>query len=165
MTARLLGVALLVLGGALCGWQQLERRRRKERLLGELRAALERMADEIRQLSRPMGEIFALLAQNSPTLHVFFHSLARDTGQQPLGKLWQEALGTLPLAEAARENLAVLGNVLGRYDAESQARHIALVCRRLEQQREELSRDNAVKCRLFPGLGACLGGMLAVILM
>ena len=165
MTARLLGAALLVLGGALCGWQQLERRRRRERLLQELRAALERMADEIRLLSRPMGEIFALLAQSCPALQFFFHTLARDTGQQPLDELWQKALETLPLGEAPRESLAALGNVLGRYDAESQARHIALTCRRLEQQREELSRDNAHKCRLFPGLGACLGGMLAVILM
>lgn len=155
----------MIVGGALCGWQQLERRRRKERLLGELRAALERMADEIRQLSRPMGEIFALLGQDSPSLRGFFHKLARDIGQQPLCGLWQEALGMLPLEKTTRQDLVQLGNVLGRYDAESQARHIALTCRRLEQQREELSRDNTHKCRLFPGLGACLGGMLAVILM
>lgn len=166
MSLRLLGAALLILVGLVCGWRGCETGRNRERLLEELNAALGAIADELRMLSRPMGEIFSdLSCRVSYPLQAFFTHLAKDLGQRPLAQRWQEGLDLLPLDEKARQSISQLGTVLGRYDAQSQAAAIALVRTRLEELLGEQRSENARRCRLLPGLGVCLGAMLAVILM
>lgn len=166
MAARLLGAALLVLTGLISGWRVCEAGRVRARHLAELNAALGTMADELRMLSRPMGEIFSgLSCRGAPELRDFFARLAAETGQRPLSELWQEGLNSLPLEDGARQSLSELGAVLGRYDAQSQAAAIALARSRLEELLREQRRENTRRTRLLPGLGACLGAMAAVILM
>ena len=95
----------------------------------------------------------------------FFSRLGKELGDKPMAQLWQEGLTLLPLEEHTRQNLLQLGPVLGRYDVQSQSAAIALARTHLEQLLEEKRRENTRQARLLPGLGACFGAMLAVILM
>ena len=78
--------------------------------------------------------------------------------------LWTEAVRELLPDREAGEILLPLAAVLGRYDSARQSAEIALTRSRLERLRQSLQQEQANRGRLYPGLGACLGGMLAVIL-
>ena len=162
---RLGGALLLVLGGAAAGWSRRGELKSRQRLLAELLAALGILREEIRQLARPLPAVFEELAADcAPPLGEFFAILARDTGTVPLSQLWREAVARLPLEGECARLLESLGGCLGRYDAESQAAEIDLLRLRLEKLLEEQRRECEGKGRLYPGLGASLGAMLAVIL-
>ena len=163
---RLLGAVLLACGGGLWGWSRCQAEGRKEKLLGDLSAALEIMGDELRVLRRPLPEIFSLLASRGPEeLRAFFALLSSPEGDVPFRQRWQQALHQLPIRAQERAVLEELGSVLGRYDCESQLAALSLACRRLESAARQLHSENLRRTRLWPGMGACAGAMLSVILM
>ena len=159
MEARWLGVALLALAGALAGVEKQAQLRRKLKCLEELCAALGRMAGELRELQTPMPQLLARLERCR-----FFLLVSAGFGGEPLEQLWRRAAQLQPIPEADRETLGELGGVIGRCDAPRQAAEIEQTRRRLAESAAALEQELRQRGRHYPGLGAALGAMLAVIL-
>ena len=156
---RLAGGGLLALAGALLGYERHRELRARKQALEQLGAALGRMSAELTGLHTPMPQLFARL-EDCP----FFLLVSAGFGAEPLEKLWRRAAAVQPIPETDRETLAGLGTVVGRYEAERQAAEIALVRTRLEDSAAALEREISTRSRHYAGLGAALGGMLAVML-
>lgn len=156
---RLLGGALLALGGGLLGQARLAEMLRQRDALRALSGALGRMASELELLQSPLGAVFARLT-DCP----FFRQVAAAFGSRPLETLWRETAAAQPLPEQARGALASLGAVLGRADAARQSAEIALVRQRLTAAADELEREIAARGRRFPLLGAACGAIVAAVL-
>ena len=156
---RLLGGALLALGGGLLGQTRLSELQRQRDALRALSAALGRLAAELELLQSPLGAAFSRLT-DCP----FFRQVAAGFLSRPLETLWRETAAAQPLPEEARRALAPLGAILGRADAARQSAEIGLVRQRLTAAADELEREIAARGRRLPLLGAALGAIVAAVL-
>ena len=156
---RLAGGGLLALAGALLGYEKHRETRARKRALEQLCAALGRMAAELTGLHTPMPLLFEHL-EDCP----FFLLVSAGFGAEPLERLWRRAAAVQAIPAEDRETLAGLGAVVGRYDAERQAAEITLVRERMEASAAALEREISTRSRHYAGLGAALGGILAVML-
>ena len=156
---RLVGGGLLAAAGAMLGNEKHREMRRAQRTLEQLCAALGRAAAELTGLRTPMPQLFMKL-EDCP----FFLLLSAGFGGEPLEKLWRRAAEVQPIPERDRTALAGLGAVMGRYDAERQAAELELVRKQLSDSAKALEREISARGRHYAGLGAALGGMLAVVL-
>ncbi|MBR3095741.1 MAG: ParA family protein, partial [Clostridia bacterium] len=100
---RLLGGALLALGGGLLGQTRLSELQRQRDALRALSAALGRLAAELELLQSPLGAAFSRLT-DCP----FFRQVAAGFLSRPLETLWRETAAAQPLPEEARRALAPL---------------------------------------------------------
>ena len=156
---RLLGGGLLVLAGALFGWERCAVLRRRRDCLRSLCTALGQAEGELTSLCTPLPELFARL-DDCP----MFRLVSAAFGTEPLDRLWRRAAAEMPISREEQETLASLGGVLGRCDAERQAGEIRLVRQRLTEYAAAVEREIALRGRRFPGLGAAAGAILAVML-
>ena len=69
------------------------------------------------------------------------------------------------LTSTGRQLLLEFGAGCGRYDYVRQREHIAHYCHRLQDHRQELEFEAAVKGRLYRVLGASVGCALALLLL
>ena len=69
------------------------------------------------------------------------------------------------LTPTGRQLLLEFGAGCGRYDYVRQREHIAHYCHRLQDHRQELESEAAVKGRLYRVLGASVGCALALLLL
>ena len=157
-----------------CGlWLGLQRTvwytRRVETIQGLLEA-ISLMEWELKDRQTPMPELLRRAEEGSRgSVRTFFAQCGGqmdELGSRSFGRIWTQAaeLSQLPLD---REDLLILeglGQVLGRYDQQSQCQALAQgrnrLTRRLEQAREDRDRLG----RLSGVLGGA-AGLLAVILM
>ena len=157
---RLVGGALLVLAGALCGREKRRTLERRAEALRALAAALGRAQALLSATRCPLPELFARLS-DAP----LFRALSEGFGGgEGLDALWRQAAEAEDLAPPEREALAALGGVLGRCDAERQCAELGLVRARLADAASALERELADRGRRYDGLGAALGAMIAAVL-
>ena len=156
---RMLGGCLLVLAGALLGYEQKSELRRRQRCLEQLSAALGRMECELVELCTPAPRLFEKL-EDCP----FFLLVSAGFGGEPLERLWCRAAEVQPIPERDKQTLKELGATVGRYDAQRQAGEIALARRKLGESAAAIGREISERGRHYMGLGAAMGAILAVIL-
>ena len=131
--------------------------RRRPRLLHSLADALSLLRSDIVCRLLPLPEALHHVAEASPgeTGQCFF-SLAGKIGETEasFSALWHEAVGglNLPQSEATAALLA-LGEQLGRYDAEAQARAIDACIAALHTAEDAARQSAAQKGKLYSGLG------------
>ena len=162
----LAGAALMLLGGAAAGLGLRRAQTERVRLLEELCAALAVMKSEIASLQTPLPELFSRLShEGPPRLREFFAANAALAAEGRLSEGWTASAAALPAGERAYAALARLGLSLGRYDALRQCAELDTaresIAAAAETERTRLERRG----RLLPGLGACLGAMLAILLL
>lgn len=156
----------MLLGGMAAGLSLRRAQRERLCLLEELGAALAVMKSEIASLQTPLPELFSRLSREGPPrLRAFFSVNAVLAAEGRLSEGWAASAGGLPAGERACAALARLGLSLGRYDALRQCAELdtarASIAAAAEDERARLERRG----RLYPGLGACLGAMLAILLL
>lgn len=156
---RLVGCLLLASAGALGGYSRCRELKRRQRLLEELIGALGRLSAELTQLRTPLPQAFEKLKSCG-----MFYLVGAGFGGEPLEKLWKRAAEAQALASRDRELLGSLGDVLGKYDAPRQCAEIELVRQQLTERAAALEREINTRGRHYAGLGAALGGILAVVL-
>ncbi len=156
---RMAGAALLALAGALLGGEKQRELRAQKRGLEQLSAALGRMAAELTALRTPLPQLFMKL-EDCP----FFLLVSAGFGGEALERLWRRAAEVQNIPKKDRETLAGLGAVVGRYEAERQAAELDLARQTLAESAAALEREISARARHYAGLGAALGGMLAVLL-
>ena len=99
----------------------------------------------------------------------FFRTCRRrfaEGGQESWAESWTEALEqvALPLEEADLRLLQEAGDVLGRYDGESQRQALEGLLRGLEGQAAEAAETSRRLCRVYLALGLAAGLFCLILL-
>ncbi len=168
---RLLGAVLVVGGAGALGLLAAQKLRRRVENLRAMTGALELAERELSFRLPPIPDLFSSLERRAPAPAgaCFGRCLAGmdRLGEDSLGTLWREAVEeTLPdLAPEDREELAELGEVLGRYDGEGQRQALALTRARLERNLERAEADRDSRGRLCAALGLTAGAFGAILLL
>lgn len=169
MTA-LLGKVLLLTGCTAWGLLAGSRLGERAACLEEFRQALAALSRELSFSLRPLWELMTQAAAGSrgPAAAFFQVCCARfaQGGRESWAESWQQALAEvpLPLTQADRRLLEEAGQVLGRYDGESQRQALAGLLARLEDRREEARREARRLFRVYGVLGIT-GGLFCLILL
>lgn len=140
--------------------------KREIRLIAAFDEALDYIGGEIEFLCRPIPELFEELALRGPAaLRTFFAGVAEGLFMRPFPELWRERLEALELDGDTLSVLCRLGDYLGRYEAAKQAAEISAARAGLDRIRRRLLARRDKFAAVWPGLGACFGAMLAIILL
>ncbi len=166
---RLMGAALLTAGGAALGLAGVARLEGRVRDLGALAAGLDAMERELGWRLAPLPDALetAGRAAGGGAARFFAQCAgAAREGGRAFQELWRDSLEAAPLrlAEGDRALLRRLGQVLGRYDADSQRRALAEAVAELRALRAEAAEDRRRLGRVYGVLGVA-GGLLLVILL
>ena len=142
----LLGHCLLLAGCTALGLSRGMALKERTLCLSEFRRCLARMIRELTFSLRPLPDLVADLRARGPAGDFF--AACRESVEETWTGRWQTALDTtdLPLKEEDRQILRETGEVLGRYDGESQSQALEGLLARLE---EHLSQAKAEEDRLF----------------
>ena len=166
----LLGKVLLLTGCAAWGLLAGGRLGERAACLEEFRQALAALVRDLSFSLRPLEELMAQAAAGSrgPAAEFFAacRTLFDQGGRESWAESWRQALDTvpLPLTPADCRLLREAGQVLGRYDGDSQRRALEGLLARLEDQREEARREAKRLFRVYAALGVT-GGLFCLILM
>ncbi len=166
MILKILGVALLVLCGGAVGFGRLAALRRHIGLLAAIDNSLDMMEAEIALCGRPLPEIFELLAlRGARETRGFYSSLAEKCGYMSAAEAWVECSSQLELPDEALRAILSLAAVLGAYDGERQSGSIAALRRALSLTANSLKAELGSRAKNYPALGACLAGIVAMLMI
>jgi len=171
MIGRIAGCVLLIAGGSGLGWAVGERLRERAEELDGLHTGLSAVRRELSFYQRSVPEAWQRAADSvRGTAGECFRLCARiyDSGQAcRVEEAWRQGaercLSTLDGEEL--EMIAGLGEVLGRYDLETQCRALDRCCARLDAARAECREEWRRQRRLHLVLGATAGALGAVVLL
>lgn len=168
MTTLWLGKVLLLTGSSALGY--LRGRELKDRVacLADLRRAIGALSRELTFSLRPLPELAAAVQGTGPA-GVLFGLCRREfiqSGGESWADCWQKALtlAPLPLKVADVDILRELGEVMGRYDGESQQRSMEGLLARLEEALTEARAEARRLFRVYLALGVT-AGLFACILL
>ena len=155
-----------ILTGAVWGMRaKLSERRRRRRLLSDLRAALARLADEIRVTRLPLPDLLRRLAATcGPDAAAFFRAVS-DSARHGGGpsETWDAASDALPLSVPDRQTLRELAPVL-RGDEEQIRNAFQLASARLEHSLQEFDRSASADIRQSAALIFSAAALLVILL-
>lgn len=166
---RGVGMACVLAGAVALGVQCVRRRQMEQRQLRQFFTAFYGMERELRCRSPDLAELLRQAAeQANGAVRQFFQS-CRDALCQleshAFGAIWAEQLTQVPfqLPQSDREVLLTVGNVLGRYDTDTQCRALHYAAETLEQAwktgETTLRKRNQLSMTL-----SVAGGLLVLVL-
>lgn len=168
---RMMGTVLLAGGAALLG---MTAARRTKNRVQDLRMLAEGLRAVLRELSyrlAPLPELLCSAEEQTVERVQTFFSLCAQGADHLNGRtfqmVWEQA------AEASRmcleredwQCLASLGQVLGRYDCESQRQALNASLSRLEDRCREAAEQSRQLGKLYHVLGLTAGAFLLILLM
>ncbi len=168
---QIAGAILLVFGAASVGMRAAEQLTLHVRVLREMMAALMILERELTFRATPMPELLEQLGERTKgPISRLFVSCWRgmdNLGERSLGDLWRLALEAddLPLEDEERETVGELGNILGRYDAESQREAVAATRDRLSQFLSQAEEKRDKMGRVYRVMGVTGGAFIAILLL
>ena len=169
MTA-LIGKCLLFAGCTALGVGQGLSLRSSRLCLQEFRAAIEGIS---RELTFSLPPLSALLSQaereSGGTVTPFFHAVREEfarTGGESWSEGWQAALTSsdLPLQKEELSLLREVGQILGRYDSESQRTALAGLLSRLSDAADRAGEEERRLFRVYTVTGISAGLFLLLLL-
>lgn len=165
---RWLGALLIVCASAGIGFRSAVELRARPRRLHALADGIRLLRSDICDRLLPLPEALLHAAESAPpALAGAFRHLgeAIGTDEHAFAVLWHAAFASLdPLRPEERNALFVLGEQLGKYDAETQVRAADACIRALEAAEAEARAYAKQYGRLCSGLGITAGLLLAVSL-
>lgn len=168
MTALWLGKLLLLGGFTALGVLRGQERRQRAACLADLRRTIEALGRELAFSLRPLPELAAAVQTTGPA-GLLFGLCRREfirSGGESWADCWQKALdlAPLPLKDGEMQLLREVGEVLGRYDGESQRQSLEALLARLEAALAEAREEARRLCRVDLALGVT-AGLFAWILL
>lgn len=167
---RTAGAVMVITGMLGLAWRAVGRLGERVELLRGLQGAAAYLEEELAFRFTPLPELFRHLtdSRHGP-VGGFFRAVLRGLdapGAQALRECWTRAAGeTLSLLrEPERQTWEELGQVLGRYDAQTQAKALALAGQRLAQAYTDALGDRQRLGRVYLALGAA-GGLVTVLVL
>jgi len=136
---KLLGSLCILGGGSFMCLSRIRERQRERNTLSELAAALEQMAQQIRQTRKPLPQLLQNLAEEREgDAAVFFRQIATGLRQGHVAvSAWKQAAESLPLEAEEQKLLVKAGRCLQGDEQE--------ICKGLSLASEMLSRISEEK--------------------
>jgi stage III sporulation protein AB len=157
-----IGVICILIGCGGLGLTAFLRLEARVKLLSSFSLLAGRLACEIGFCLTPLTE----LPQRLPALKGFWDTVAYDPyGEESFSKAWSRAARTLDLSAIDRALLSEMGEVLGRYDADNQARALETLRRQLDMSLEVAREKRKALGRLYALAGVLGGLVIAVVLL
>lgn len=168
MTSIWLGKLLLLTGSSALGFLRGQELKNRAACLADFRRALGVLSRELTFSLRPLPELAAGVQGDGPA-GVFFGLCRREfqfSGGESWTESWQKALkeSPLPLKEEDLQILREAGEVLGRYDGDSQRKAMEGLLDRLEENLAEARAEARRMVRVYGTLGIA-AGLFACILL
>ena len=166
----MIGKGLLFTGCTALGIGQGLSLRRRRTCLQEFRRAIEGIS---RELTFSLPPLSALLSQaereSSGTVKPFFHTVREEfarTGGESWSESWQAALTSsdLPLRQEDIALLREAGQILGRYDSESQRAALTSLLSRLSDAADRARDEERRLFRVYTVTGIAAGLFLLLLL-
>lgn len=166
---KLLGTVFVILSCTALGIMKARSLARENEAYAELISALTLMKGEICSRASSMDEVFRLLnTEKRSCTSAFFSKICRDMsdiGNISLKAIWQQAADTLCISSDGVQAVKALGNVLGRYDAQAQSAAIERCMLALSAEQNALREKLNENKRMYIGIGAASGLVLAILLI
>ena len=170
MRAELLGQLLLLLGCASLGVLRGLELKKRTACLWAFRRALSLLTRELSFSLRPLTDLLDQAAGETTGPAGTFFTACRENflagGGESWADSWQQALAEtpLPLTEPDKQVLAQVGDVLGRYDGESQRRALEGLGEALDGCLDQSRQEEKRLFRVYVALGVT-GGLFCLILL
>lgn len=168
MTLRIFGAILVIAGCAGVGFSVAAAHRREEYALQQLINAARFMACELQYQMCALPELCCDAAHTADgVVSDVFERLSAELGQQisPDAATCMEAAVTATprLPEAAKRNLLLMGQSLGRFDLTGQLSGLESMCQLAQRDLDGLHTNRDVRLRSYQTLGLCAGIALAIL--
>ena len=167
---KIIGAIFLIGGATLLGLSASVNLTIRAKSLKGFLSALQIMHSEIGERLTPIDELMELLsAEVSAPVSMLFESCLqemREKSDVPFCLIWRKQIKTaeyLRLSSAEAEELASLGNILGRYGAEEQKRAIEHIIRCVESMHFVAEGERKKLGSLYTKLGLICG--IAVVIV
>ncbi len=166
---RLIGAALILVGGGGVGMGAARELGRRSETLSSFLAALDQMEAELSFRLTPMPELLGRLSAESKGPVSAFFSRCREglssLGDTPFSQVWNQALQEEKLALLPEDRIPLeqLGAVLGQYDVEGQRNAMEGIRHRLGTCLETARETQGKIGRVYRALGIS-AGVLCVLL-
>ena len=170
MYIRWIGAALILAAGGGFGLFLVHDHRKEEWALEELIRVLDLIISEIQFRMTPLPQLCAMAAnQGKGAIKHVFSALEAETllQTQPDGAACMnhalERVGMIP--RHTYRNLKMLGQTLGRFDAEGQLRGMEAVKTMCIRDLKALQDNRDIRMRNYQTLGICAGIALVIVLI
>ena len=153
----LLGRCLLLAGCTALGLARGMALKERTSCLNEFQRCFSRLIRELTFSLRPLPDLVADLRARGPAGDFF--AACRESVEETWTDRWQTVLDSvdLPLKEEDRQVLREMGEVLGRYDGESQSQALEGLLARLGENRNQAKADEDRLFRVYLALGVTAG--------
>lgn len=170
MNVRLLGAAFLIVGCYTMGKTGANRMKHNSKMLRELIAGLNAIEQELVCRTLPLPALLEHAARNTAGIvRDLFIVCAGDLdrGTMSFSTIWCNVIETFyPLQDGPeKEALSQLGNVLGRYDTESQRKALSRTIAKLSAYSAETDKQCKHKSRVYGAVGLTAGLFIAILLI
>lgn len=167
---RALGALMVMTGMVGLAWRQVGRLGERVELLRSLQGALSYLEEELTFRCTPMPKLLAHLAHSrTGAVGGFFRAVLASMERKnapSLRQSWSRLVKEdLPLLkEEERQTLEELGEVLGQYDAQTQAQALRMAGQRLAGAYLEAQAERQRLGKVYLALGVA-GGMVTVLVL
>lgn len=167
---RMIGAAMVAVGGAWLGFQGAEDLRSRVRTLRQVSAGLAVLERELELNGPPLAQLLNRGSEHSVGMTSnFFQSCAQGLehlDREEFSSQWRRQVAQFEaLGRQGQEILSPLGDVLGRYDVQQQRRGTQAVRSRLEELADMLERECRRQGRVCQALGISGGAFLVILLL
>jgi len=167
---RLVGAALIAVGGGWLGLQAAGGLRRRVCALRQMEAGLAFLEQELELSAPPLPRLMARGAGHSQgPAEVLFRSCAQGLerlDRESFSDLWRGLVGELEdLGVEGQAVLLPLGDTLGRCDIQRQREALSAARRRLEELAGRQEADCRRQGRVYQALGLSGGAFLVILLL
>ena len=167
---KLVGAVLVAAGSGWLGLSAAAGLTRRLRAVQSMIVGLELMERELWERGAALPELMAALARRcSQPAAGFFQRCAEGSArleQVPFGESWRQAVDELELLSLdGRAALLPLGEVLGRYEADSQRQAMEHARQALEREEQRAQEERRRLGRVYQALGLSGGAFLVILLL
>ena len=162
-----IGAMLIIAGCAAVGFIMAWAHRREERMLRNLKDALDFMSSELQYRLTPLPELCRLAGgeQKNPVGETLLR-LSGELNSQILPEVeycMTNSLKDMDLPGRLQEGFRLLGQNLGRFDLMGQLKGMEMVQGYCDRELEAMGKNKDERLRGYQTLGLCVGAALAIL--